>query len=109
VEATAPVTVEVPDEEAADDEVPDDDEPDDPDPLPPEPLPAAVEVEPVLTFELLPELLGATALLEPAASVLEVEVWYPKRSTSADRLLRSHRVIRLMRSPLEGLEMELVS
>jgi hypothetical protein len=108
VEATEPVTVDVPDDDPEDDEPEDEPEDPEPEPLPPEPLPAAVEVEPVLTFEVLPVLLGATALVEPEASVLEVEVWYPKRSTSAERLLSNHRVMRLMKSPREGLEMELV-
>src|SRR3954452_23414655 len=98
VEATDPVTVEVAEEAAPEARAPD------PEPLPPEPLPDAVEVDPVPTFDV-PPLTGA-AELDPAASVLEVEVWYPKRSTTAERLLRNHRVMRLMRSPREGLEME---
>src|SRR3954454_3405122 len=95
VDATVPVTVEV-------EEDPDDpDEPDDPD----DPDEPEEPVDPVVTLELL---LEAGGLVAAEASVADVEVWYPKRSTTADRLLRNQRVMRFMRSPLEGLEMELV-
>src|SRR3954447_10331329 len=72
VDATAPVTVVVAD---------DLDEPEDPeesdDPEEPE--------DPVLTLEVL----DSGGLVDAEAIVAEVEVWYPNRSTTADRLLRN--------------------
>jgi hypothetical protein len=80
------------------------------DPDPPDPLPPADAAEPPSPVE--PVGLLATpdtiAVWDVAPVTPEVEVWYPKSSTSTDTVLANHKMMRLIvLSPREGLEMEL--